>query len=70
MFEEPGTDFDASDPATTGQIMQFTVVPPVAPDPTTPPQFLTLPAITPLPAATVTLFPPSPSTVNCFPGTG
>jgi FtsP/CotA-like multicopper oxidase with cupredoxin domain len=34
--------------------MQFRVVPAVAPDPTTPPQFLQLPAITPLPAATFT----------------
>ena len=34
--------------------MQFHVVPAVAPDPTTPPQFLVLPAITPLPPATVT----------------
>ena len=40
-----------ADPATTGQIMQFRVVPAVAADPTTPPQFLALPAITPLPAA-------------------
>ncbi len=50
----PGTDFDAADPASTGQIMQFRVVPAVAPDPTTPPQFLRLPAIAPLPAASVT----------------
>ena len=50
----PGVDFPAADPASTGQVMQFRVVPAVAPDPTTPPQFLTLPAITPLPAATVT----------------
>ena len=34
--------------------MQFRVVPAVAPDPTTPPQFLQLPAITPLPTATAT----------------
>ena len=46
---EPDEDFDLADPDTTGQIMQFQVVPPVAPDPTTPPQFLVLPAITPLP---------------------
>jgi FtsP/CotA-like multicopper oxidase with cupredoxin domain len=39
---------------TTGQIMQFRVVPAVAPDPSTPPQFLVLPPITPLPPATVT----------------
>jgi spore coat protein A len=49
-------EFAASDPASTGQIMQFQVVPmPVgAVDPTTPPQFLQLPAITPLPPETVT----------------
>ena len=41
-------------PSTTGQVMQFRVVPAVGADPTTPPQFLVLPAITPLPAATVT----------------
>jgi spore coat protein A len=46
---EPPGDFDAADPETTGQVMQFRVVPAVAPDPTTPPQFLQLPAITPLP---------------------
>jgi len=46
----PGVDFDPADPGTTGQIMQFRVVPAVALDPTTPPQFLVLPAITPLPA--------------------
>jgi FtsP/CotA-like multicopper oxidase with cupredoxin domain len=51
---EPPDDFDAADPDTTGQIMAFKVVPAVAPDPTTPPQFLVLPPITPLPAATVT----------------
>jgi FtsP/CotA-like multicopper oxidase with cupredoxin domain len=46
----PGVEFDPSDPATTGQVMQFRVVPAVGPDPTTPPQFLQLPAIVPLPA--------------------
>lgn len=50
----PGVDFDPSDPDSTGQIMQFQVVPAAAPDPTTPPQFLQLPAIAPLPAETVT----------------
>jgi FtsP/CotA-like multicopper oxidase with cupredoxin domain len=50
----PGVDFDPSDPASTGQIMRFDVVPAVALDPTTPPQFLQLPAIVPLPAATAT----------------
>jgi spore coat protein A, manganese oxidase len=52
--EPPDGDFDFADPATTGQVLQFRVVPAVAPDPTTPPQFLVLPAITPLPAETVT----------------
>jgi spore coat protein A, manganese oxidase len=47
----PGYDFDVADPETTGQVMEFRVVPAVAADPTTPPQFLRLPAITPLPAA-------------------
>jgi spore coat protein A len=50
----PGTDFEPADPNSTGQVMEFRVVPAVATDPTTPPQFLVLPAITPLPAETVT----------------
>ena len=50
----PGVDFEFADPASTGQIMEFRVVPPVALDPTTPPMFLQLPAITALPSATVT----------------
>jgi spore coat protein A, manganese oxidase len=45
---EPPDDFDAADPDSTGQVMQFRVVPAVAADPTTPPQFLVLPAITKL----------------------
>ncbi|MDH3318243.1 MAG: multicopper oxidase [Betaproteobacteria bacterium] len=48
----PGVDFPVADPASTGQIMAFNVVPALAADPTTPPMFLQLPAITPLPAAT------------------
>ena len=48
----PGTDFEPADPASSGKVMQFTVVPAVAPDPTTPPAQLVLPAITPLPAPT------------------
>jgi len=44
-----GGDFLAAEPASTGQVMQFRVGPAVSPDPTTPPQFLVLPAITPLP---------------------
>jgi spore coat protein A len=39
-----------ADPATTGQIMQFRVVPAAAADPTTPPRFLRLPTLVPLPA--------------------
>lgn len=50
----PGVDFDPADPASTGQVMEFRVVQAVAPDPTTPPRFLQLPAISPLPPATVT----------------
>lgn len=50
----PDVDFPASDPLTTGQIMQFNVAPALAPDPTTPPMFLQLPPILPLPAAAVT----------------
>jgi FtsP/CotA-like multicopper oxidase with cupredoxin domain len=45
---------DVADPLTTGQVMQFRVGPALAPDPTTPPRFLVLPAITPIPPATVT----------------
>jgi spore coat protein A, manganese oxidase len=51
---EPPGDFDTADPDSTGQIMAFNVVPAVAPDPTTPPQYLVLPPITPLPAASAT----------------
>ena len=51
---EPPDDFDVADPETTGQMMQFRVVPANEVDDSTPPQFLQLPAIIPLPAATVT----------------
>jgi spore coat protein A len=47
----PGVDFDPADPETTGRIMQFRVVPAPGADPTTPPDFLTLPAPAPLPTA-------------------
>jgi spore coat protein A, manganese oxidase len=50
----PDEDFDSADPDTTGQIMQFRVVAAVEIDDSTPPQFLQLPAITPLPAETLT----------------
>jgi len=42
---------DVADPNTTGQIMEFRVVAATSTDLTTPPQFLKLPAIAPLPAA-------------------
>jgi len=50
----PDEDFDVADPDSTGQILQFNVVPALTPDPTTPPMFLQLPAITPLPAPNTT----------------
>jgi spore coat protein A, manganese oxidase len=48
--EPPDGDFDVADPSTTGQILQFRVVPAIGPDLTTPPQFLQLPPLTPLPS--------------------
>jgi FtsP/CotA-like multicopper oxidase with cupredoxin domain len=48
----PGEDFDPADSESTGKVMEFRVVPAVAPDPTTPPQFLVLPAITRLTGGT------------------
>jgi FtsP/CotA-like multicopper oxidase with cupredoxin domain len=50
----PGDDFEVADPGTTGQILQFRVVPALDVDDSTPPQFLLLPALTPLPTAVVT----------------
>ncbi|MHC4396390.1 MAG: multicopper oxidase family protein [Planctomycetota bacterium] len=44
----PGIDFDISDPCSTGQVMEFRVGLSLTADTTTPPQFLQLPAITPL----------------------
>jgi FtsP/CotA-like multicopper oxidase with cupredoxin domain len=49
---EPDEDFDTADSDTTGQVLQFRVVPAVAADPTTPPQFLVLPTITRLSGGT------------------
>jgi FtsP/CotA-like multicopper oxidase with cupredoxin domain len=49
----PGVDFPVADPASTGQVLEFRVVPADAPDPTTPPRFLVLPPITPLPPETL-----------------
>ena len=48
----PGIDFDPADAGTTGQILQFRVVPALDLDDSTPPLFLQLPSITPLPAET------------------
>jgi FtsP/CotA-like multicopper oxidase with cupredoxin domain len=49
---EPPGDFDVADPATTGQVLQFRVVPRTSRDPSTPPRRLVLPAPPPLPHAT------------------
>jgi spore coat protein A len=51
---EPPDDFDFADPDTTGQIMRFVVGPALTVDASTPPQFLVLPTMTPLPPAVVT----------------
>jgi spore coat protein A, manganese oxidase len=50
---EPGVDFDAADPATTGQVMQLRVVPRQGQDRSTPPEFLELPTVTDLPPGSV-----------------
>jgi FtsP/CotA-like multicopper oxidase with cupredoxin domain len=50
--DEPGEgEFPVADPATTGQVLQFRVVPAVEADDTTPPRFLVLPPVAPLPSA-------------------
>jgi len=51
---EPPGDFDAADPNTTGQVMQFRVVRRTSRDTSTPPDQLVLPAPPPLPQATTT----------------
>ena len=51
---EPGVDFQPSDPATTGQVMEFRVVPLTGPDTSTPPLGLVLPKRKPLGAETDT----------------
>jgi FtsP/CotA-like multicopper oxidase with cupredoxin domain len=50
--DDPG--FPLADPNSTGQLMEFRVMPGRKRDLSTPPQYLKLPAIAPLPAATVT----------------
>lgn len=49
---EPGIDFIAADPATTGRVLQFRVAAATAPDLTTPADQLLLPAIPALPTRT------------------
>ena len=49
----PDLDFDAADPASTGQVLEFRVVPAQAADPSTPPRFLQLPALPQLGGETV-----------------
>ncbi len=50
----PGTDFPAADPATTGQVMKFIVVPLAGNDTSNDPARLTLPAFSPLGSASTT----------------
>jgi FtsP/CotA-like multicopper oxidase with cupredoxin domain len=50
--DEPFPSATPAHPSTTGQVLQFKVVAALAPDLTTPPQYLQLPVIAPLPAAT------------------
>ena len=50
----PGVDFSVADPASTGRVLQIRVVPATGVDDSTPPQFLQLPAITPLPPEALT----------------
>ena len=50
----PGRDFDAADPETTGQVLQFRVVPARSVDVSIRPEVLALPARVPLPATTLT----------------
>jgi spore coat protein A len=52
--ENDPRDFDPADADTTGQVMQFRVVPRTAPDRSTPPERLVLPVAPALPEATVT----------------
>jgi len=44
----PGVDFDPADPAATGQVMKFVVIPLASVDTSVPPALLALPAIAPL----------------------
>jgi spore coat protein A, manganese oxidase len=51
---EPGVDFPVADAESTGQVLEFRVVPARGSDRSTPPQFLQLPVIVPLPPESVT----------------
>jgi spore coat protein A len=50
----PGHDFEPADPATTGQVLKFQIVPPTSRDTSVPPAQLSLPTFTPLGDPTVT----------------
>jgi spore coat protein A, manganese oxidase len=51
---QPGEDFEPADEQTAGRVMEFSVVSALEPDTSTPARFLQLPAVVPLPRATVT----------------
>ena len=50
----PGVDFEPADPGTTGQVLELRVGARIGTDDSTPPRFLRLPEIVPLPAESVT----------------
>jgi len=54
LADGEGGRLEPADPASTGRIMEFRVVPRTAADPTTPPRFMALPAIAPLPTPSIT----------------
>jgi bilirubin oxidase len=64
----PGVDFDPADPDSTGQVMQFRVVAGTGVDPSTPPDRLVLPAITPLGPASKTRQVSLNEEASTFPG--
>ncbi|NMG75354.1 multicopper oxidase family protein [Aromatoleum diolicum] len=64
----PGTDFDAADPDTTGQVMKFVVVPLSSKDNSQDPARLTLPAFRPLGPASTTRKVSLNEKASAFPG--
>ena len=64
----PGTDFDAADPDTTGQVMKFVVVPLSSKDNSQDPARLTLPAFRPLGPASTTRKVSLNEKASSFPG--